>query len=128
MGRIPPPSCTKVVGWPRPDATNRRAPSGRRFIGTAFSCRRRLGPFVLHLLEAAADLRRTEPAVAAEGADSGDLACTCPPGNGLRVHPEERCHFGRCEECICLRFSHVSGPLLKVRFVLKVRPVLVVSR
>src|SRR5262249_40092262 len=50
---------------------------------------------VLHLLEAAADLRGAEPAVSAKGPNRRDLSGPCPAGHGLRVHPEQRSHLGR---------------------------------
>src|SRR3954454_19474714 len=76
-----------------------------------------LRPFVLHLLEAATDLRRPEAAVPTEGADGGDLAGSRPTGHGLGIHPKQRSDLCRGQKRIrCGLVGHGSS-LAGVRFV-----------
>ena len=68
-------------------------------------------PFVLHLLEAALDLRRPEPAVAAEGPNGRDLAGARPSGDRLGVDSKEGRHLcGRQKVVSSTLFNHVSIP------------------
>ena len=51
-----------------------------------------------HLLEAAADLRCAEAAMASERANCRQLARPRPARDGLGVHPEQLRHLGRGEQ------------------------------
>src|SRR4051812_42999100 len=106
----PPGGTGRAVGSPA-----RAEPRRRR--STYLQSEAALRPFVLHLLEAAADLRRPEAAVPTEGADGGDLAGSRPTGNGLGVHPKQRSDLCRGQKRIrCGLVGHGSS-LAGVRFV-----------
>src|SRR5436305_4560272 len=72
------------------------------------------------LLDQAADLRRTEPAMTAQRSDRRELARAGPAADGLGVDPEEHGHLGRRQEGIgsfavgCHWFAFLSGCLLTI--------------
>src|SRR5579875_1047383 len=95
---VAPAWATNPLGSGRLSCIRRFSPTG----GGRHHLRSSEGLAGAHLVQAAPDLRRPEPAVPAEGPDGRDLARPGPTGHRLGVNPEQRGDFGRCEQSVRL--------------------------
>src|SRR5688572_7224167 len=98
----------RAPAQPKPERSLAPGAAALRWVPLLLAVLREAG-FVRHLLEAAADLRRLEPTVPAEGPDGRQLPGARPAGHRLGVDTEQRRHLAGgeqglgCVEVVVLR-------------------------